>query len=734
MQHLKALSTTLILTVVVLISFFNPILKDPNHIYFAPGGDGLKAYYGALYHVQYDQSALHTKAMNYPYGENIFFTDSQPFVVNSIRFISQNITDISGQTVAIINLLMILSIILGIVFLCLIFTELQTPWWFAAVAAVGIGFLSPQIGRLGGHFTLSYLVWLPLLIWLLMRFDRNKSFFLSALIGFVTFLATGMHMYFFALFGFLFLFYWGYQLMGKKYPLRQYSWMLHVFVQVILPLAAIQLLIGLTDPVGDRTTHPWGFFNYRANPATVFLPLHKEYAPFLGSIKAFQQFDWEAYAFVGLVAFVGTLAGLVRIIKRIRNKQKWYQVSSNPLLNTLFWASVASLLISFSLPFNLGLKFLLDYMGPVQQLRALSRFSWLFFYLINILVFVSLYQIWQKGNKLKWIVVASIMFLLYDAFLNVQLYAPRLENRVAELQDLNNESAENSWIGKIDPSQFQAILPLPYFHVGSENVWIVPKCDMDRHAYVASLKTGLPSMAVMLSRTSLAQTYKSLELISEPVDSYNIFDDLPNEKPLLLMVGNCNELNEKEQRLISFSEKIWEGPSFSLHKLELAPVKQYAQQAREIYDEKMDLIHSGKMDSVNCIVYESFEKIICKDALYGKGAVWGAAKYWRKLFDGELKNVQAGQTCDITFWVKNYTRDLMGRTVFELTQKNGEQITNYQQDQFQHFFHSFRGEWMQIRIPIKVQSEKETLSISVRNTELKAFPLVIDELVVCARK
>ncbi len=733
MQHLKALSATLALTIIVLFSFFSSILKDPNQIYFSPGGDGLKAYYGALYHVKYDQTALQTKAMNYPYGENIFFTDSQPFVVNSIRFISQNITDISGQTVAIINLLMLLSIVLGAVFLSLIFVELKTPWWFAALAAVGIAFLSPQIGRLGGHFTLSYIVWLPLLIWLLIRFDRNKSFVLSILIGLVTLLATGMHMYFFALFGFLFLFYWGYQFLSKQYPIRQWSWLAHIFIQVILPLLAIQLLINLTDPISDRTSRPWGFFTYRANPATVFLPLHKPYASFLSSVKLFQSFDWEAYAFIGLIAFVGTLFGIFSIIKRIRNKQKWYMVSSNPLLNVLFWASVASLLVSFSLPFNLGLKFLLDYMGPVQQLRALSRFSWIFFYLINILVFVGLYQLWGKSNKFKALVIASFLFLMYDAFLNVQGYAPRLVNRVAELEDQKNESDANSWVKQIDPNEFQAILPLPYFHVGSENVWLVDKCDIARQAYVASLKTGLPSMAVMLSRTSISQTYKSLELISEPLAPYRILNELPNEKPLLLLVDRCNELNANEQRIVGYSEKIWEGPAFSLYKLPLAPMKQYAQQQELAFEKKMEFVHAAQLDSVNCIVYDSFEKIICKDALYGKGAVWGAAKFWRKLFNQELKNAQAGQNYNITFWVKSFNKDMMGRTVFELVQKTGDQITNYQQDQFQHFFHSFRGDWMQIQIPIKVQSDKEILSISVRNQDLGTFPIVLDELLICAQ-
>ncbi|MDX9880881.1 MAG: hypothetical protein RBS73_02370 [Prolixibacteraceae bacterium] len=729
----RTVYTTVILSVALLYLFFAPILHNPNQIYFAPGGDGLKAYYGALYHLKYDSDAFRMNGMNYPYGENIFFTDNQPMVVNTIKFISNHFFDISGYTVAIINLLMLFSFLLAAVFLCLIFTELGVSWWFAMLASVGITFLSPQIGRLGGHFTLSYALWLPLMIWLLIRFDRNKSLLLSALIGFVTFLAAGMHMYFFALFGFLFLFYWGRVLLAKQMQVKDYRWLLHVFIQMILPFLVIQLLVNLTDPVNDRTTHPWGFFTYRANPATVFLPLHKSYAEFLSSVKAFQNFDWEAYAFIGMVALVGMVWGIGQMVKRVRNRQKWHMVTDQPLINLLFWASVVSLLVSFSFPFNLGLEFLLDYLGPVQQLRAVSRFAWVFYYMLNIVVFYGLFLIFRGNKWMKILAVSAFIFVFYDAWLNVGLYRGRMVNRIPELEDSQNLSAENEWTKTINASGYQAILPLPYFHVGSENVWLDPKCDIARQSYIVSLKTGLPSMAVMLSRTSISQTYKSLELVSDPVAPYRILDELPNHKPLLLVVDRCTELSHNEKRLISLSEKIWEGTKFSLHCLSLGALHNLAAEGQKQFEEEMKLVHAAQLDSAGCIAYESFDKIIYKEPLYGKGAVWGSARFRRSLFDNNLSGVKAGDQCEILFWVHHFEKDLMGRTVFEFVQKNGDQVTNYQLGQFQHFFCSFRGNWMRIRIPFEVRSENEKISLSVRNKELKRYPLVMDELIVRKR-
>lgn len=74
--------------VVILISFittwytFRFVFPEINHKYFAQGGDGVKDYFSMLYHIKHDTSYLYSSAMNYPYGENIFYTGAQPFLTN----------------------------------------------------------------------------------------------------------------------------------------------------------------------------------------------------------------------------------------------------------------------------------------------------------------------------------------------------------------------------------------------------------------------------------------------------------------------------------------------------------------------------------------------------------------------------------------------------------------------------------------------------------------------------
>ncbi|HET6556474.1 MAG TPA: hypothetical protein VFG54_04110 [Prolixibacteraceae bacterium] len=726
----KGILLTLVLSFSVVYLFFGPLMKDPNQVYFSPHGDGLKSYAAAIYHVYHDSTLFRANIQNYPYGEMAFFAASQPMISIRIKMMSNVGIDVRPYFVGIANLGMLLSIVVAAIFLYLLFTEFQVAWWFAAIASVGIAMLSPQIGRLGGHFSVVHLMWLPMLMWLLLRFDRHKSWMYSILIGLTTFLAAGMHMYFFALFGFLFLFYWIYVLVWGNMKVKEYKWVLHVFIQLIIPLILVQILTGFNDTVTDRTTHPWGLFVFRAYFESVFLPLGRPYAGILQTLKVKQDFEWEAYAFIGLVALIGIAVGIIYTIIGIVKGRAWWKVGDSNLLTAFLWASVASLLLSFSIPFNWGLKSMLEYLGPIQQLRALARFSWLFYYVINVLVFIGIYRLWKRGIFMKVIAVASLAFLLYDGYLNIRVYAPQLNNRIPELEDASNSTPENAWVSLINPNDYQAILPLPYFHVGSENVWLESKCESMRQSVIVSLKSGLPSMGVSLSRTSISQSYKSLELISTPVGPYRVKSDLPNSKPILVMVDNCNNLTPNERNIVEHSTQVWQGPKFAFYSLPVARLDTIALKGQKAYESEMRPIYEGTADSMKVFHYDGFELSKTDKAFAGEGAFTAPIARWSHPVEKKITNGLPGDSCELTFWVKGYETDLLARSIFEFVQKDGDEVKEYKYDQFQHYFVSFKNDWMRIRIPFVLKSANDLVLLAIMNEEMKDFQLVLDDVVI----
>jgi hypothetical protein len=331
---------------------------------------------------------------------------------------------------------------------------------------------------------------------------------------------------------------------------------------------------------------------------------------------------------------------------------------------------------------------------------------------------------------MKILAILALTFLIYDGYLNVNQYAPRLNNRIPELDDTVNLMPENAWISTIHPENYQAVLPLPYFHVGSENVWLESKCDMMRQSLIVSLKSGLPSMGVALSRTSISQTYKSLELACIPVSSYRIEKDLPNQKPLLLMVDNCNELNVSEKNLLSQASLVWQGPKFAMYSLPVNKLDSLAANGQKLFENEMHDLYNGKVDSTCTLYFNGFENNPIQGAFAGSGAFSGEMKNWNNLLNEKLANGLPGDTCEVLFWAKGFETDLFARSIFEFVQKDGDQTVNYKYDQFQRYFCSLKDGWMRIRIPFVLRTASDRVMLSVRNEDLKHFQLVVDDLLI----
>src|SRR5690606_27242484 len=88
----------------------------------------------------------------------------------------------------------------------------------------------------------------------------------------------------------------------------------------------------------------------------------------------------------------------------------------------------------------------------------------------------------------------------------------------------------------IDDEKYQAVLSIPYYNVGSENIeWIIDDWDLNsRQSFQLALFSKLPLINVKLSRTILAQAQQLGAMVSKD----SLSDDLRaklNDKPILVM-------------------------------------------------------------------------------------------------------------------------------------------------------------------------------------------------------
>lgn len=735
----KGLLFTGILGLLVILVFFGKILQHPNQAYFAAGGDGFKSYYGAIYHLECDSSYFKFEGMNYPYGESVFFTDNQPLLTNTVKWISRNIVDIRENIVGIINLSMIFSVLIAAIFLFLVFNELAVSWWFASLASVGICMLSPQIGRMAGHFSLSHLFWIPVMLFIIIRFSKKPGWFLSVLIAIVGFLAASMQLYFIGFYGLLLTFYW---LFAKNW-LRE-SWatrrnaLLHWFLQIGVPFILLEILMISTDPMTDRTSHPYGFLTYLAHPVSVLLPSGAPYSFVPKYIRVFNHLDWEAYAFIGIVALSGFLIGTVLLLKKLVTQKAFWNVSTNSVLTAFFWASFVALLLSFGIPFVMGMEWLIDYIGPFRQLRALSRFSWLFFYVINVLVFYQLYMwISQLRNPVRiTFTIIAFGFLFVDGIYNLKATAPRLDNLKPLLADKSNQLPENKWVGQIDGSKFQAILPLPYFHVGSENIWIEPGFNSLENTLITSIKTHLPTTAVMMGRTSISQTYRNYSLVMEPLNEYEILNDFKNRKDILLMImkgyqPNCDELRIQNASVFLLGNDLFDLYRLPFDSLKQIPRKFYTQELADFIPEK--LIRKDQLllnDTASFLNYQDYNNEV-NPAFLGTGAHALKVKDWNTLFEAPLIKAKKGETYLVSFWQKDFQHDAYPRFNIEIAQSDEKgQNLDYFYSDIHRYMRATDKDWALYEIPVNVKENNVQLKISIRNKVLRKADYVIDEFLI----
>lgn len=722
LEYLIVAATGLLFTYL----FAGDVVHNINHRYFASSGDGAKDYYATFYHIKHDSGYLHSSCMNYPFGESIFFAGSQPIVSNTIKFISQNIYNISPYTVAIHNLLILLSIALTVLVIHLIFRHLNLPIWYSLVLAVGLTFLSPQIDRIGGHFALSYTITIPLFILLILKFDQKQNLPVTILIILVSLWASITHGYFFTFYMSMISAYW----LWQKPWSNSYSWRtnwLHIALQILVPLILVPVTILYLDPVEDRTTWPWGFLVYRAYPESVFLSPGRPYWSWINSLIKIRTLPWEGIAYVGLVSVVGFAVILFSSTKKIF-KREWinaFSVTDVPLVNQLFWLSGLLLLFSFGIPFVFKLEFLLEYLGPIRQFRGIGRFAWLFFYMLNIVVF---YLLWQKvkgyTSAYRIFLVLPLGVLAYDAWFHSHSQKHYINNRLPKLDYAFHSNLKPN----INLEEFQTIMPIPFFSIGSENYWREPACNESAvKVYAISQLTGLPLNATYTSRSSVWRCVENLNLTMEPLQTFPVLKHYNKKDILLLVDPACDRIDQNERRILSVStllDTLW---GLELRRLRIDELAKLPQRFKIEYLAKVkqaaDCTQTG-------IFFQDYEKDISLIAFSGKGALKLNQRGYTNLFNGRL----AGNTSSeitIAFWVSNMKQDIVPRNRLEIVTGNEEgKWETWSGFGFMEFTKAFYGSWALVEYDLKLNRADDFLCISVAPLLRKSGDVYIDSFLI----
>lgn len=539
---------------------FEGFFRQPATTAFCSYGDGIKNMFTLQSYVQEvprKGSLLRYESMNYPYGEYVYYTDNTPLFAIPYRLFCHYVYDISEQVIPVFNGFIILNIILSGLILYFILRRLLPSPFISFMLAIILPWVNIQVMRIWrGHYNLSFSALILVAIaaiWLWHRYrhetrKRNILYAAISLFCLAAFLVHGYYLPIISLFLSAMLFVYG--LYYRKEKNGWYS----IIAALLLPVVAVTLSYGtlmLTDSfLSMRQPHASGYDWMEQK--TRFKALITPYpfnATFLFPESRLPLIDSaEQAAYLGNTAWVALL--MMGIALCISGKTRRHIIQANrlffrnPLTGALFFGGAMMLFISLGekyyftdtlMVYNIFNPFLYLHMftDRVEQFRSLERFVWPFFYSFNIWV-LYLFSVWlsQPHWRMRY---ALLLPVLFAGCWEVKDYVHQLQLRTNKKSVFREAAMAPYHSLSLDFSHYQALLPFPYYHVGSENYHytIDDVDDWGFRTFQLSLYSGLPLMATMLSRTAPVQSRELLTLISTDSISPGIRERL-NTKPVLI--------------------------------------------------------------------------------------------------------------------------------------------------------------------------------------------------------
>ena len=615
--------------------------------YFLTTGseDAVKDLYVTSYHIAYDEEATQSHAMNYPYGEYHTFTGMQPLIAMPLQLVRKAGVDHPERAVLpLMNLMVLLSVVLCALLLYLVLTDLGLSWGYATLAALLITLLSPQMMRMGGHISLSYYCAIPAALFFCLRHTRSGHWGWALAMGAGAVVFGLSHPYYLVFFMVVALF----ELLwlclrrdGKRWPWRKMA--VAVLLEVLLPLAVFYLFshIGYSD--GNRTATPWGLWYYRARPAGLLLP----YAiPGPIDFTRIVQTEWEAWSYLGALPIAVLLIVACRTVwGLVSRNRRLVCATGNPWLNVMLLASLLLTIYACGVPLAMMPRSTPCYIGPLAQIRAMGRLSWLLYYVAGIAAFYMLYR-WYKQSPRGWRIALCAIAVGLTAW---EASAYNANNRTqfthqwAEWTDYDNLLPENQWVNRHEWQNYQAILTLPVFNVGNELTHVSAREKMFHKSAYISMKTGLPQICNASSRSDMDQSWQCIAIGRTAFAPLGIADALPDGRPLLVATPeDTTVLNTAEKRILRHATPLTAIDGARLYTL--AP-----EALRDVAEETQAELR------------RAFDSTISVSQCYALNATPGkcALREGALVFDDD---VEFHGDVEISLWIGNILTDMVGRT------------------------------------------------------------------------
>jgi hypothetical protein len=553
----------------LLITFcLTKVVTHPWHLIPTLDADGGKNTYSYLYQVLYGKGFWFT-GMNYPYGENIVFTDGQPLLSVTLAYIG-HVT--IPQALTVLWWLIALSYILSIVYLYKVLQQFGVKPFVAMLFAGLISIFTPQIFSLQGHYGLAYTCVVPMVFWWLIKYNETASRKYPLFILLLGFFTSFLHPYYAPE---VLIFVGGYMVgywVFTKLPARKlFLHLLPLMVSIIMLFGAIGLVMKMTDPITDRPTTPYGMLVYCTTGSQI---LTSSYSPFWKFAEKKAPFihasdGGEGYCYPGLVVIITVFISLVTGIINSRRKKTILPDNANTGFSPIWlFTAIFALLFAMGVPFIWHMEWLVNYVSVFRQFRTLGRFSWIFYYIICVYGVIVLYSYYtrlvlQQRRVAAFSLLAGAIALWSIEARGYILFEQDFQCRAEKNYQVLTGDKNYNWPQFLEqhhyhPADFQALLILRFFVCGMDKLWLGR--DVSQQCVgiglVAGVQLHLPWIDNMMARSSWSQTEAQVKIAGGAYVHKPLLDMIKSNKPFLLLHVDSEPLEPDQQYLLTASDSI----------------------------------------------------------------------------------------------------------------------------------------------------------------------------------
>ena len=618
-----------ILAAIVTYYFLGLIVQDPYSSVHELGGDGLKNYYSYLQHALHGNGWWST-CMNYPYGEHIMFVDGQPLLSMTLASLRPYVHLTPSNVTAVLNLLMSFSFFLGIIFVYKLLRRYQVHTAWAIVMACCIVCLSQQNHAMFGHYGLSYVCIIPMwFYWFTLYYDGGKLKY-PCYVFILTCIAMFLHPYTLA-----YILVWtasyvlGYFILRKETARQKFKHVLPLIISLGIAMVIFKTVGALTDPIKDRTTFPHGLWNYTTLFKDLFMSNNSIYWTYLADEKLIGEKLFGSYVYVGAATvLVLCIVLLVRLYMYIRKIQPPAVLNYSDFPKIWLFMAILCLLFSMGVPYIWNMQWVLNYVSALRQFRSLDRFGLLYYYVVSVFSAVMLYRfIIHFSARKKYLL--TLLFILTVASWMFEAYA-LIENKIRKRSYAANYNYDlvfsrldkKPWPDLLadegyKPADFQAILHAPFFHIGSEKIWLQSSAWTLILSTIAAIQLDLPLVDANMSRTSWSQTFKQIKIAGGPYTYKSILYEVEDNRPYLFLTAK-ERLNPDDQYLISVADSITQTEQLVVYALYPEKLRQSDAAAIARFKQMTAGMKTGDSSiSNNILYYNHFDDAGNDDAFYG---------------------------------------------------------------------------------------------------------------------